>query len=230
MGIRVSYELNDGVACVVMDDGKVNALSPDMLRDLGAALDQAVTDDAAVVLAGRGSVFCAGYDLAVINAVGNARRDLVEQGFDFSLRLLQHPRPTVIACNGAAVAMGAIILLCADYRLGAEGAYKIGTNEVALGMGMPWAGVEVARQRLSSTHFLRAVALAETFSPHQSVSAGFLDEVTDREELLHSAIEKARSLAVLNRGFFQQVKQRVRASAIEAIRAGYEKDKASGDR
>jgi enoyl-CoA hydratase len=59
----VSYQLHDSIAVVTLDDGKVNVLSRQMLRDIDGALDRAVADGATVVLTGRPGVFSAGLDL-----------------------------------------------------------------------------------------------------------------------------------------------------------------------
>ncbi|MCB0968265.1 MAG: hypothetical protein KDB37_15645, partial [Ilumatobacter sp.] len=98
----VEYELGDGVATITMDDGRANALSPDMQESIGAALDRAAADDAAVVLAGREGRFSAGFDLSVMSAGGQAVVDMVIGGFDLSLRLLEWPRPVIVGCTGHA--------------------------------------------------------------------------------------------------------------------------------
>ena len=58
-----TYSLDDGVATIAMDDGKVNALSIEMLGEIKEQLDQAESDEAVVVLTGRGSTLSAGFDL-----------------------------------------------------------------------------------------------------------------------------------------------------------------------
>ena len=117
----VSYQLQDSVAVVTLDDGKVNALSRQMLTDIDGALDRAVADGAIVVLTGRPGVFSAGFDLRVLRAGGEEALAMVRAGFELAARVLSFPRPVVIACNGHAIAMGAFLLLSGDYRVGAAG-------------------------------------------------------------------------------------------------------------
>nr|MCH9681595.1 enoyl-CoA hydratase/isomerase family protein [Deltaproteobacteria bacterium] len=74
------YVLDDGVATITMDDGKVNALSPAMVASLGAALDRAEQEAKAVVLAGRAGRFCAGFDLRVLTSGRDAAEPLVQAG------------------------------------------------------------------------------------------------------------------------------------------------------
>lgn len=225
-GPPVTYRLDDGVVTIAMDDGKVNALSMTMFAALDAALDRSLADRAATVITGRGSVFSGGFDLATMRASRAQRRELVERGFRFALRLLEHPRPVVIACNGHAIAMGAIALLCADYRVGAAGEFKVMTNEVAIGMTMPFAGLEICRFRLAPTHLYRAVTLAEAFSPSGAVTAGFLDHVVEPPTvLLASCREKAAELGALDEAAYQEVKRRTRAVAVRAIRDADDRDR-----
>lgn len=73
MGSFVSYTLDGAVATVAMDDGKVNAMSPQMQAELNAALDRAEADRATVVLAGRKGVFSAGFTCRCSAPAANPR-------------------------------------------------------------------------------------------------------------------------------------------------------------
>ncbi|MGH9098081.1 MAG: crotonase/enoyl-CoA hydratase family protein, partial [Acidimicrobiales bacterium] len=196
MGSLVSYRLDDGVATIGMDDGKVNALSIPMLASIGEALDQAVADNAAVVLTGRAGVFSGGFDLKVLTAGGT---DAARDGFGLALRLLEHPTPVVIASNGHTIAMGVFVLLSGDYRIGVDGPFRLVANEVAIGMTMPWAAIEICRQRLAPAHFHRVLTLSEVYTPAEGIAAGLLDQVVaEEDDLLPTATALASSLAGLN--------------------------------
>jgi enoyl-CoA hydratase len=220
----VSYELDGPVATVTMDDGKVNALSPQMLRELNAALDRALTDRAVVVLTGRPGVLSAGFDLPVLRAGGAEALAMLQAGFELAERILSFPTPLLIACTGHAVAMGVFLLLSGDYRLGAGGPHKITANEVAIGLTMPRAAVEICRQRLTPAHFNRAVILAEPFSPDDAVAAGFLDRVVPAPELGAAARSAAAQLATLDPAAHTATKLRARAQSLQAIRTAIEAD------
>ena len=222
MDTLVTYELDGRIATITMDDGKVNVLSPAMFRELNGAFDRAATDGAVVVLRGRDSVFSAGFDLKVLRGGGPDAIDLVRAGFELAERLLSFPTPVVVACSGHAVAMGVFLLLAGDYRLGATGSYRIVANEVAIGLTLPLAGVEICRHRLTPAHFDRAVGLAEPFEPATGVEAGFLDRVVDAAELDDAARATAMSLATLDIAAHAATKLRARGPALTAIRAGIE--------
>ncbi|HEV7762129.1 MAG TPA: crotonase/enoyl-CoA hydratase family protein [Acidimicrobiales bacterium] len=220
----VTYETDGPIATITMDDGKVNVLSPRMLTELEAAFDRAAADRAVVVLRGREGVFSAGFDLAVLNAGGSESLAMVRAGFELAERVLSFPTPVVIACTGHAVAMGVFLVLSGDHRIGAAGPFRLTANEVAIGLTMPRAAVEICRQRLTPAHFNRAVVLAEPFTPAEAVEAGFLDRVVDPASLDAAARTAAEALATLDMASHVATKQRARGPALDAIRAGIAAD------
>ena len=224
MGELVSYAVADGIATIAMDDGKVNVLSLEMLAAINQAFDQAESDGAVVIFTGRTGIFSGGFDLKVLRAGGRDSVSMLEQGFLLALRILEHPDPVLIACNGHAVAMGSFLLLSADYRIGVDGPFRVVANEVAIGLTMPWAAIEICRQRLAPAHFNRAVTLAEQYSPAEGVAAGFLDRVVDASDLIEAANATATALASLNRSAHRGTKKNARESATTAIRRGIELD------
>ena len=224
MSEPVTYLLEDSIATITMDDGKVNALSLRMLASLSAALDRAQRDHAIVVLGGRPGVFSAGFELPVLSAGGADARKMLRSGFELAHRLLSFPTPIVAACSGHALAMGAFLLLSSDYRIGAEGAFKIGANEVAIGLTMPRAAIQICRQRLATTHFDRSVINAEIYAPAAAVAAGFLDEVAAAEKLTASARDTALRLAKLNLAAHAATKSRVRDAMLGALSRAIEAD------
>lgn len=222
----VTYALDGTVATIRMDDGKVNALSLDMFASLNAALDRAEADRAVPLLIGREGRFSAGFDLRVLGGGGSDAPKLVRTGFELALRLYGFPSPVVVACPGHAVAMGVFLLAAADYRIGARGDFKLGANEVAIGLVLPTFAVELCRLRLSPTHLHRALEQAEMFSPESAVEAGFLDAVVAPPELEASALAVAKKLGALDRDIFAQTKQRVRARNIEHLQRSLAADMA----
>ena len=224
MSTLATYRLEDGIGTIAMDDGKMNALSLDMFRQLSDALARAEADRAVVVLRGREGVFSAGFDLRTLRAGGPDAYAMVRAGFELAERMLAFPRPIVVACTGHAIAMGAFLLLSGDYCLGASGAFKVGANEVAIGITMPFFGVEICRQRLAPAHFHRAVINAEIYTPEDAVAAGFLDRVVPASALQDAARTVAGELARLDQTAHAATKLRARAGALDAIRAAIEAD------
>jgi enoyl-CoA hydratase len=170
-----------------------------------------------VVITGQPGILSGGYDLKVMTASPQQALDLVTAGSTLTRRLLAHPMPVIVACSGHAVAKGAFLLLAADYRIGVEGPYHIGLNEVMIGMTMHQAGIELARDRLRRSAFHRAVICAELFDPQGALSAGFLDEVVS-VEALPAAVEKAaQRLKNLNPLAHRNTKLKVRKHLLDTL-------------
>jgi enoyl-CoA hydratase len=214
----VGYQLEGMVAALRFDDGKANALSHLAIDGLNAALDRAEKEAGAVLLAGRAGCFSAGFDLATMKAGADAVRSLVSAGAELLLRLYEAPLPIVMACSGHALAMGAVLLLGSDFRIGTAGDFKIGLNEVSIRMTLPLFAVEIARDRLSRRHFQRSVIQAEIYRPEGAVDAGYLDRIVPTERLAEEALAEATRLAGLPRGAFSETKRRARGASAERIR------------
>lgn len=220
MSDRVSYRKNDAVAVITMDDGKVNALGPDMQAEIGAALDQAEADEAgAVVLAGNNRVFSGGFDLKVFRSGDvQASIDMLRGGFELSYRLLSFRKPVVAACTGPAIAMGAFLSASTDHRIAAP-AYTFQANEVAIGMVLPYAALEIMKLRLTRSAYQQSVGLAKTFFGETALAAGWVDEIDMPEVVLERAVEAANEFATtLNAGAHYACKMRARKETLEALR------------
>ena len=225
MSELVSYSFSDGIARLGLDNGKANALSPEVFEALNAALDRAEQDRAVVVISGKPGIFSGGYDLKVMTASPEAAKGLVSIGSSLSRRLLAHLYPVVAVCTGHAIAKGAFLLLSCDYRIGVQGPFKIGLNEVAIGMTMHHAGIELARARLTNSAFNRSVINAEMFSPEQAVEAGFLDRAVPAEELEAEAMAIASQLTQLNMTAHRKTKLKARKGLLELLDWAIDEDK-----
>ena len=217
-------EGDESVAVLTLDDGKANAVSPTLIEEMNAALDQAEQENCTLVITGRPGRFSAGFDLSVMSQGGAAMGALVADGAKLAMRLLTFPQPVVLACSGHALAMGALLCLSCDYRIGVEGEFKIGLNEVAIGMTMPWFGVHLAEYRLTPAYFNRGVSNAEVFTPENAVAAGYLDQLVPSEQLLETAVAVAKGMSGLNMSAHLGTKLRVRHKLLEDMKAGLESE------
>ncbi|CAN1602940.1 crotonase/enoyl-CoA hydratase family protein [Pseudomonas mediterranea] len=217
MSDLIAYHLEDGIATLTLNNGKVNAISPDVIAAFNAALDQATEDRAVVIITGQPGILSGGYDLKVMTAGPKEAVGLVTAGSTLARRLLSHPFPVVVACPGHAVAKGAFLLLSADYRIGVDGPFSIGLNEVQIGMTMHHAGIELARDRLRKSAFHRSVINGEMFNPQSAVDAGFLDKVVSVQELQNAALEAARQLQKINMKAHKNTKLKVRKALLESL-------------
>lgn len=213
----VKYQLDQGVATLSLQNGKVNAVSHEVIEAFNLALDRAEQDKAVVVITGTAGMLSAGYDLTVMKESMTAAMALVEKGSRLTRRMLSFPYPVVVACTGHAIAKGAFLLLAADYRIGVEGNFKIGLNEVAIGMTMHHAGVELARGRLAPVFFNRSVSLAEMFGPNDAVKAGFLDIAVSPEAFAATVLAVSQGMTKLDMKSHYQTKLKVRAHLLKTL-------------
>lgn len=225
MSELISYHLDDGIATLTLNNGKVNAISPDMIVAFNEALDRATQDKAIVIITGQPGILSGGYDLKVMTSGPQNAINLVAQGSTLARRMLSHPYPIIVACPGHAVAKGAFILLSADYRIGVEGPFNIGLNEVQIGMTMHHVGIELARDRLGKAAFQRSVINGEMFDPQGAREAGFLDRVVSVGELLSTALAVAAQFKKINMNAHRNTKLKVRKKFLETLDEAIELDK-----
>jgi enoyl-CoA hydratase len=218
------YRLEGTTAHIQMDDGKANALSDVMITEPLGALDRAEKEASAVVLSGRPDRFCAGFDLRVMMSSPEAAKSLLSRGADLLMRLYGSPLPVVMACTGHALAGGALVLLTGDLRIGAAGEFRIGLNEVSIGMPVPVLAMELARDRIAPTELSRATLRAQIYEPGEAARVGYLDEVVAPADVVARATEEAAKLGALSRFAYQGTKTRMRLKTIEHIRASLDED------
>lgn len=217
MSNQIDYEQRDGIAIITMDDGKANAFSPNMMSTLDAALNQAEEQESIVILRGRPGKFSAGFDLSVMAEGPAASQAMVKTGALLARRMLAFPYPIICGCTGHAMAMGAFTLLTADVRIGVDGPFKIGLNEVAIGMTMPYFGIIIAEWRLSKRHIIRALNNADIYDPKSAVSAGYLDATVASEDLDAALLGKAEQLKKLNLKAYAGTKSRSRETLLNNL-------------
>ena len=87
----VSYQVDEGVATLTLNNGKVNAISVPVLEAFNKALSRAADDRAVVIITGQPGMFSVGYDLKVLKSGPQDAADLVSAGSLFSRRMLAHP-------------------------------------------------------------------------------------------------------------------------------------------
>lgn len=213
----INVELEQQILTITLQNGKVNAISHDVIKEFNAALDQAEAEKATVIITGQPGIFSGGFDLKTMKEGPDSAIKLVTAGSTLSRRLLAFPFPVIAACSGHAIAKGAFLLLSADYRIGCKGDFKVGLNEVAIGMTMHNAGIAIARGRIPINYLNRSVINAEIFSPESSVSAGFLDMLVEPEKLLETANFVAKQMQQLNMKAHHGTKLRERHNLLESL-------------
>ena len=220
----VTYQSEDHFVIITIKNGKANAISHEVIHGLNRSLDKAQQENKVVILTGQNGIFSAGFDLKVMTKSSESAKELVLKGSKLSLRMLSFPQPIIVLCSGHAIAKGAFLLLSSDYRIGVAGDFKIGLNEVMIGMTMHHAGIAIAKARLSEVYLNRSVNNAEIYNPKEAIKAGFLDMIVPEKELLSTAIKVAEMFSKLNKKAHFETKLKVRKTHLKDLEKAIELD------
>ncbi len=216
-----SEDHEGGVRLLTLDRPPANAIDEALLSDLLAAVDVAQHDDAvrALVLTGAGAFFCGGFDL------GSARRDEAATARlnvlyrDAHVALLTLPKPTLAMVNGHATAGGFVLALCCDYRLGREGDYKVGLNEVAIGASYPLVAHEIVAQRLPHARASEVMLGAALYPASQATRLGLVDELLPDDRFTATILRRAARMGGFPRDAYAHAKARLIAPALARVNA-----------
>lgn len=218
----MNVDMKNGIATITINDGKANALSHGLLDALNETLDSLETEAQALIITGREGMFCAGFDLEEIKKGASEAAALASRGAQLFYRLYGYPMPVIGACSGHAIAAGAFALLSCDTRVGADGNFKIGLNETAIGMNhLDW-GHELIASRIPRIHVTAAVIQAQLYTPRDAIEVGYLDHVVEVAGLHDSCLELAEELVKLPKHSYGEMKRDVRKESLARIRASFD--------
>lgn len=210
-----------GVRQLTLQRPPANAIDEALLLDLQAALAAAERDDAvrAVVLTGDGAFFSGGFDLAAParDAAATARLNLLYR--DAHVALLSFPKPTIAMVNGHAIAGGLVLVLACDYRLGRDGDYRIGLNEVAIGASFPKAAFEIVTLRLPHARASELLLGAALYPASQALRLGVVDELFPAETFEATVLRRAARMGGFPRQAYAHTKQALVAETLRRIAA-----------
>jgi enoyl-CoA hydratase len=217
----IKSEIIDGVAVLTLMHGKANALD---IEFCGAIADRFAdlrnSDAKAVVLTGQGKIFSAGVDLKRLSEGG---ADYIRQFLPTLHRLYEvvffHPKPVVAAVNGHAIAGGCVLACCADRRLMAREAGRIGVTEILVGVPFPALAFEIMRHATPPYFFSETILSGETFAAETASHRGWVNEVVEPALLMERAMAAARTLAALSPAAFAQTKTQIRQPVNERLQA-----------
>lgn len=168
----------------------VNALDPALVRALRDAIAGAQREGArGIVLSGREGMFSAGLDVPVLLMLPrDALRAFWGDFFGLCADLACSPVPIVAAITGHAPAGGAVLSIMCDYRVMADGAFRIGLNETQVGLAVP-APIQAALRRLVGTYRAERLMVAGAMLEAADAKAvGFVDELVATDLVVPRAI------------------------------------------
>ncbi|HEY8681786.1 MAG TPA: enoyl-CoA hydratase/isomerase family protein, partial [Rhodanobacter sp.] len=177
----------------------VNALNLELLRALRTTIDDSVRNGVrGIVLSGAQGLFSAGVDVPALLACDRAGvREYWREFFALCATLARAPIPLVAAITGHSPAGGAVLALFCDYRVMAEGSYRIGLNEVQVGLIVPEA-IQVALRRVVGTYRAeRLLVSGAMIEANEALACGFVDELTGVDQVATRALHWLGELLAL---------------------------------
>jgi enoyl-CoA hydratase len=207
-------EEREDVAVLRIEHGRVGALDVELLD----ALTEAVTaSDRALVITGTGSSFSAGVDLRRILEGRRPYTEALLTALSRTYRaVFDHPRPTVAAVNGHAIAGGCVLALACDLRLMSGG--RIGLTELAVGVPFPTTALEVVQHALGPRTG-RVLLGGQVEDREHALALGMVDEITEPGELVPRAVALAAELAARSPESYRLAKVQLHRQANAAIEA-----------
>jgi len=208
------------VAVLRMVHGKANAMDIEFCRALSAQVRACEHSAAgAMVITGQGKIFSAGVDLPRLLDGGSAyAREFVPAMNHAFEALFSFPKPLVAAVNGHAIAGGCVMTCCADVRMMARGAARIGIPELLVGVPFPVVPLEIVRFALPPQHLQTLIYRALTPTADEALGYGIVDVVAEPESLLEEAIAVAEQLAAVPFEAFHLTKRLLREPVLKHMR------------
>ena len=212
---------DDGVTVATIDRPPANALTLEFFAELEALVARLSADATrALVLTGAGRFFSAGLDLFEVFAADAAGFAAFTARFDAGFAaLFAFPKPVVAAINGHAVAGGAVLAACADFRLVADGPGRIGLTEILLGVPFPASILEIVRHACAGPDLREILYHGRTYLPEEARRRRLADEVLPAPDLLSRARALAAELATREPVAFAETKRALRADVLARMAA-----------
>lgn len=220
MSLLLITHIGNGLVEIKLNRPKANAINHSMVLELTKTFNELAnnTEVKGVYLIGNSPFFSAGLD--VIELFQYNEKQIKQFWFDFANMtkvLSAFPKPFVAAISGHSPAGGCVLALCADYRIMQEGKFKIGLNEVAVGVVVPNAIFELYAFAIGQQKAYQALLSANMFTVEEAKQVGLVHHTCDESELIPQAQLVLSKLCLFETNTWQLSKQGLKAHLIEKL-------------
>jgi len=200
----------------------VNALSPELVTALGEAVEQAAGDGIrALVISGAPGRFCGGLDVPLLMGFDRpAIRAMWSTLYGLLRGLAASPLPIAAAITGHSPAGGAVISTYCDYRVMAEGDFKIGFNEVQVGIPMPVAILRCVARVVGDLRAERLCVSGALLPVPEALRIGLVDEIAPADQVVERAVAWCRTMTALPPVAMSRTREASRAALVRLMDEG----------
>ncbi len=204
-----------------MNRPPVNALSAEMIAALEAGVSKAIEEDVgAIVISGQPGMFSAGLDVpSLIGLDRNGIRRVWRDFFALLEVITRSPVPVVAAITGHSPAGGAVMALFCDYRVMAEGEFRIGLNEVEVGIILPPLIFGALHRQVGAHHAERLGVPGMLISPEEAYRVDLVDQLAPVQDVVAHAIERCERLLALPPTAMAETRKIARADLVGLFEA-----------
>lgn len=209
---------NDDYNQLLMQAPQANAMGPEFLSELGKLIDEIKYSPVKpLIMTGNKNIFSAGLQLPkLIHFKRKEMKEFMELFENTMINLYSLEVPVIAAVNGHAIAGGFVLMMQADYRIGAEGSFKLGLLEAELGIGLPSSVTETLATQVAS-HLLPKICYeAQLFSPEQCFEMNIFHKLASTEALNDECAALAKKIQIKAQAI-AQIKAALRKSSIYAF-------------
>lgn len=216
----INVEKNDNYAIVQLNRGSANSLNLDLYNELIETFENLENDDEVkgVVLTGKERFFSAGLDvIEIFNYDDHQMTDLFIALAKSLRTLFLFKKPLIASITGHSPAGGCILAIGCDYRIMADGKYKIGLNEIPVGIVMPEFVYRILAYWVGEGKAFQHIAEGRLIAPNEALNIGLVDKVVAENQVLETAIEQLKKYLALDANTFQQSKKNMRYGFINYL-------------
>ena len=210
---------DDDVYVLDLGDGE-NRFHPDWLTDMGAALDEVEQDPAPLVTTASGRFYSNGLDLDWLGEHGDALQTYVASVQSLLARVLAFPTPTVAALPGHTFAAGAMLAIAHDFRVMRADRGFFCYPEVDINIPFTPGMAALIQSKLTPATAHEAMTTGRRYGGTDAATVGLVDEAVAEDEVLPSALGRARALAGKNPQILSAIKTQMYVGPLTALREG----------
>lgn len=204
---------DEGVAIVVLDRGKVNAINGAIVKEIASCLDSLENDETtrAIILTGRGKFFSFGFDIPeFLSYSRDSFAGFLSSFTNLYTKMFIYPKPIVVALNGHTIAGGCMLATACDYRIMVAEKAKISLNEITFGASVFAGSVEMLKFIVGSRNAESILFSGAMYSAQEAKSLGLIDEISSEQDLTDKALHRARDYSQKSTQAFRSLKNLLR--------------------